>query len=208
MKLPLCALVVAVLALPAAHASTLTVPGLVYTPGYGNSIVTGYDPETLVRNGPRLRLGGNANSWSWSPRRRYLAVASYPQRLTVIDVRALRVVGRVRLAAGGGVTWLGPERVAVLIDTPRGVLVSVVDTVAGRVLRRALIPRMVALEFDRLPGGLVFLAGPRDRMEPVRLATVDAEGMLRTSSRIRVSPSIPSAGRPMSWEATASSPSI
>lgn len=192
MKLPLCvlALGLAVLALPAAHASTSTVPGLVYTPGYGNSIVTSYDPETLARSGPRLRLGGNANSWSWSSQRRVIAVASYPQRLTLIDVPTMRVLARVRLAPGGGVTravtWLSARRVAVLIDTPHGVRLSVVDTAAARVVRGALIPRTIALEFDRVPGGLVFLAATRDRMGPVRLATVDAEGMVRTATIAQV----------------------
>jgi hypothetical protein len=190
MKFSLCVLALAAVAVAAAHASASTVPGLVYTAGYGNSIVTSYDPETLARSGPRLRLGGNANSWSWSPQRRYLAVASYPQRLTLIDARSLRVVARVRLAAGGGVaravTWLSRARVAALIDTPRGVLLSVVDTAAGRVVARALIPGTVALEFDRVPGGLVFLAGARSRMAPVRLATVDAEGLVRTTTIAQV----------------------
>ena len=102
MKLRAAAIAVAALGLPAAQASLpASMPGLVYTPGYGNSIVGRYDPVTLERSGPRVRLGGNASSWAWSPRRRYLAVASVPQRLTIVDVAAMRVVSRVRLAAGG-----------------------------------------------------------------------------------------------------------
>src|SRR5215207_9737325 len=119
MKFLVAAIAVAALGLPAAQGSSpATVPGLVYTPGYGNSIVARYDPVTLARSGPRVRLGGNASSWSWSPRRRYLAVASYPQRLTVIDVSRMRVVSRLRLAPGGGVaravTWAGENVLAVV----------------------------------------------------------------------------------------------
>ena len=52
---PLTALIaVAALGLPAAQASQpASVPGLVYTAGYGNSIVACYDPLTLARSGPR-----------------------------------------------------------------------------------------------------------------------------------------------------------
>ncbi len=68
MKLVASALAVAALGLPAAQASSPpSVPGLVYTAGYGNSIVTRFDPVTLERSGPRVRLGGNASSWSYSP---------------------------------------------------------------------------------------------------------------------------------------------
>ncbi|MGH3070830.1 MAG: hypothetical protein ACRDNB_01005, partial [Gaiellaceae bacterium] len=187
MKLWAYALAAAALALPAARASTTTtVPGLVYTPGYGNSIVASYDPQTLERSGPRLRLGGNASSWSWSPRHRYLAVASYPQRLTVLDPSSMRVVARIRIADRGGVvravTWTRPDRVVALTDTPQGVLLSTLDIGAGRAVGRALIPRTVAWRFDRVPGGLVFLFGRRGRIGPVGLAAVAADGRLRTAT--------------------------
>jgi hypothetical protein len=46
---------VAALRLPVAQASSpATLPGLVYTPGCGNSIVARYDPLSLARSGPRL----------------------------------------------------------------------------------------------------------------------------------------------------------
>lgn len=157
-------------------------PGLVYTPGYGNSIVTRYDPATLARSGPRVRLGGNASSWSWSPRRRYLAIASFPQRLTVVDVPAMRVVSRVRLAPGGGVaravTWVG-NRVLAVVEAPAGVVVTAVDPLAGRVVRTTRLTRPFGYQFDRLPDGLVFLLRARSRIGPVQLAVVDAESVTR-----------------------------
>ena len=183
MKLLAAAIAVAALGLPAAQASSpATVPGLVYTPGYGNSIVVLHDPATLVRSGPRVRLGGNASSWSWSPGRRYLAIASYPQRLTIVDVAAMRIVARVRLAPGGGVaravTWAG-DRVVAVVEAPAGVVVTAVDPLAGRVVRTTRLNRPFGYQFDRLPDGLVFLLGARGRTGPVQLAVVDAEGTTR-----------------------------
>lgn len=195
----LSALGVAALALPAAQASSsTTVPGLLYTPGYGNSMVTRYDPERLERDGPRLRLGGNASSWSWSPRRRYLAVASYPQRLTVIDVPAMRVVARMKLAAGGGVaravTWARRDRVLAVVEAPHGVTVVAVDPLAGTVVSRTAVPRPYGHEFDRLPDGLVFLLGTRGGIGPVRIAVVGADGETRVAALPQVPAGI-SAGR-------------
>lgn len=183
MKLIAAAIAAAALALPAAQASTpATVPGLVYTPGYGNSIVARYDPSTLVRSGPRVRLGGNASSWSWSPRRRYLAIASYPQRLTIVDVPRLRVVAHIRLAPGGGVaravTWAG-NRVLAVVEAPFGTVVASVDPLVGRVVRTTRLARPFGYQFDRLPDGLVFLLGARSRVGPVQLAVVDAQGVTR-----------------------------
>jgi hypothetical protein len=186
MKLLAAALAAAALGLPAAHASTPTALGLVYTPGYGNSIAARYDPVTLERSGPRVRLGGNANSWSWSPQRRYLAVASYPQRLTVFEAATMRVVSRIRLAPGGGVThavtWTRRDRVLAVVDTPGGAVIATADPLAGTVVRRLRIPRPFAFQFERLPDGLVFLLGARGRIAPAALAVVDAEGRPRVVS--------------------------
>ena len=183
MKLFAAAVAVLALGFPAAQASSpATVPGLVYTPGYGNSIVARFDPLTLARTGPRIRLGGNASSWSWSPQRRYLAVASFPQRLTILDMTAMRVVSRIRLARGGGVaravTWAG-DRVLAVVEAPSGAVVTAVDPLAGRVVRTTRLTRPFGYQFDRLPDGLVFLLGARSRIGPVQLAVVDAEGVAR-----------------------------
>jgi hypothetical protein len=179
------ALAAAALGLPAAQASSpATVPGLVYTPGYGNSILVRYDPVTLERSGTRVRLGGNASSWSWSPQRRYLAVASYPQRLTIVDVSAMRVVSRVRLAPGGGVaravTWAG-NRVLAVVEAPSGAVVTAVDPLAGRVVRTTRLTKPFGYQFERLPDGLVFL-GARNRSGPAQIAVVDAEGETRVAT--------------------------
>lgn len=180
------AIAVVSLGLPAAQASSpATVPGLVYTPGYGNSIVARYDPVTLERSGPRIRLGGNASSWSWSPQRRYLAIASYPQRLTIVDVAGMRVVARVRLAPGGGVaravTW-ARNRVLAVVEAPSGAVVTAVDPLAGSVVRTTRLSRPFAFQFGRLADGLVFLLGARNRIAPAQLAIVDADGETRVAT--------------------------
>ena len=163
-------------------ASSPTVLGLVYTPGYGNSIAARYDPVTLERSGPRVRLGGNASSWAWSPQRRYLAVATYPQRLTVLEAATMRVVSRVRLAPGGGVThavtWTR-DRVLAVVEAPSGAVVTSVDPLAGRVVRTTRLTRPFGYQLDRLPDGLVFLLGARNRRGPAQVAVVDAEGETR-----------------------------
>jgi hypothetical protein len=163
-----------------------SVPGLVYTPGYGNSILMRFDPLTLERTGPGVRLGGNASSWSYSPRRRYLAIASYPQTLSVIDVTTMRSVGRVRLAPGGGVvhavTWTRRDRVLAIVDTPRGALVVAVDPFARQVVARTQLQRLFAFAFARLPDGLVFLLGSLGRIAPVQIVVVDAEGRSRIAA--------------------------
>lgn len=191
MKRLLAASVLAAVALPAAHASRqAAVPGLVYTAGYGNSIVTGYDPVTLVRSGPRVRLGGNASSWSWSPRRRFLAIASYPQRLTIVEVASMRAAARVRIADGGGVvrgvTWVGAGSVLALVDSPRGAIVSEVDTAARRVVERALFPGRSALELERTREGLVVLLGPRSGIGPAGVAVVRPDGPARVATVAQV----------------------
>lgn len=187
MKLVASALAAAALGLPAAHASSPPpVPGLVYTAGYGNSIVTRFDPLTLERSGPRVRLGGNASSWSYSPQGRYLAIASYPQRLTVVDVAAMRVVARMRLAPGGGVvravSWVAPNRVLAVVNTPYGARVVAIDPLAGRVVRRTKLRRPFAYAVARLPDGFAFLLGPRRGLAPVQVAVVDAEGGVRIAT--------------------------
>ncbi len=184
MKLLAAAVAVAALGLPAAQArSPATAPGSRLHARLRNSIVARHDPLTLERTGPRVRLGGNASSWSWSPGRRYFAVASFPQQLTVIEVGTMRVVSRVRLALGGAsvraVTWTGRDRVLAVIETPRGSTVTAVDPLAGRIVRTTPLTRPFTFELARLPDGLVFLLGARGRIEPVRLAAVDAEGRVR-----------------------------
>jgi hypothetical protein len=97
----------------------------------------------------------------------------------------MRVVSRVRLARGGAsvraVTWTR-DRVLAVVETPRGALVTAVDPLAGKVVRRTQLSRPFTFEFGRLPDGLAFLLGAHGRIEPVRLAAVDAAGRVRVAA--------------------------
>ena len=88
----------------------------------------------------------------------------------------------MRLTAGGGVaravTWAG-NRVLAVVEAPFGAVVTAIDPLAGRVVRRTRLARPFGYQVDRLPDGLVFLLGARSRTGPVQLAVVDAEGVTR-----------------------------
>ncbi len=186
MRLVALALAVAALGLPAARASPASLPGLVYTAGYGNSILMRFDPVTLERTGPSVRLGGPASSWSYSPQRRFLVVASWPQTLTVVNVETMRALGRIRLAPGGGlvkaVFWVRPDRVLAVRDTPAGALVVAVDPLARRIVRRTQLARPFGHGLGRLPDGVAFLLDSRRGLAPVQVAVVDAEGRVRIAT--------------------------
>lgn len=183
MRLLASVVLVGAFALPSAGANVGALPGLVYTPGYGNSMIARTDPVTLARSGPSVRLGGNASSWAYSPSGRYVAVASYPQRLTVLEAASLRVVSRTRLAPGGGVahavTWARRDRVLAVIETPGGAVVAAVDPLRGAVVRRNRVPWPYGHTFERLRRGVVFLLGSHGRVAPARIAVADEEAAIR-----------------------------
>lgn len=197
------ALAVAALAagLPAGALAATAVPGLVYTPGYGNSMVALLDPLTSRRTGAAVRLGGNASSWAYSPQSRYLAIASYPQTLGVIDVTTMRLLGRVRLAAAGGIvhgiTWARRDRMLAVVDTPRGALVVAVDPFSRHVMARTQLRRPATGAFARVPGGVAFLLGARGRLARAAIAVVDADGLVRVAAvpRLRVGVRATGSGR-------------
>ena len=202
MRIVALVLAAATLGLPAAAASPrATVPGLVYTPGYGNSILMRFDPLTLERSGPRVRLGGPASSWGRSPGGRYLAVASRGRVLTVVEAATFRVTWRAKLAEGSGlvhaISWVRPDRVLAVVDTPGGALVVAVDPGARRIVRRTRLARPFAHALTRVPGGLVFLTRPRSRIAPAQLAVADAEGRVRLArvSRAAIGSTVHDDGR-------------
>ena len=114
-----------------------------------------------------------------------MAVASYPQRLTVVDVATMRVVSSVRIASGGAsvraVTW-ARDHVLAVVETAGGVVVTAIDPLEGRLVRRTRLPRPFTFELGRLPDGLVFLLGAQGRLAPAQIAVVDAEGATRVAT--------------------------
>jgi hypothetical protein len=77
--------------------------------------------------------------------------------------------------------------VVVAVSDPAGGLqLDVLDPLAGRVLARHRVPGDVAA-VSHLPGGLVLLLAPSQRIGPVRLAVIAGRGTVRTVTLGRVS---------------------
>jgi hypothetical protein len=143
-------------------------------------------------SGRRVPLSAEPLGWSFSPDRSRLAAGSTARgaRLRLIDLRAMRTLGDVRIARrGSGVatTWAGPTRVLAVVVTPGccgagDTTVVGVDAVRRRVLwRRTLGGSLQAGE--RSGDGLVLVLGPRGRaIGPSRLVHVGGGGEIRSAS--------------------------
>jgi hypothetical protein len=145
------------------------------------------DPVTLgTLPGRRVPPAGHNFGWSFSPDRSQLAIGSDAPRaeLRLIDLKRMRVLGDVKVAAEGSVfasTWAGAQRVLVIVISPGccglgDTTVTGVDPSTRRVLwRRALGGSLQAgARFHR---SLVLVLGPRGRrIGGSRLVIVNAEG--------------------------------
>jgi hypothetical protein len=153
------------------------------------------DRDTLRPLGERrVRLTGDGEplGWSFAPDRSRLVLGSTARgaRLRLIDLRAMRVLGDVRVAdRGSGIatTWAGPRRVLAVVVTPGccgagDTIVAGVDAGRGRVIwRRALGGSLQAGE--RWRRGLLLVLGPRSRsVGPSRLVRVGPRGGIRSTS--------------------------
>ncbi len=77
----------------------------------------------------------------------------------------------------------GPgNRILAVVEAPSGAVVTTVDPLAGRVVRTTRLSRPFGYQFDRLPDGLVFLLGDRNRSGPAQVAVVDAQGETRVAT--------------------------
>lgn len=151
------------------------------------------DRATLrPRPGRRVPLSAEPLGWSFTPDRSRLAVGSTARgaRLRLIDLRAMRTLGDVRIARrGSGVAtaWMGPTRLLAVVVTPGccgagDTTVVGVDAVRRRVLwRRTLGGSLHAGE--RSDAGLLLVLGPRGReIGPSRLVQVGRDGEIRSAS--------------------------
>ena len=124
------------------------------------------DPDTLrPLAGRRVPLAAEPLGWSFAPDRSRIVMGSTARgaKLRLIDLRAMRAVGDVRVTRrGSGIatTWAGPKRVLAVVVTPGccgagDTIVAGVDTGRRRVIwrrtsrrvaasRRALPPRLPA----------------------------------------------------------------
>jgi hypothetical protein len=140
---------------------------------------------------PRVPLAGEPLGWSFAPDRSRLAMGSTRRgaKLRLIDLRAMRALGDVRVTRrGSGVatTWTGPRRVLAVVVTPGccgagDTMVAGIDAARRRVIwRRRLGGSLQAGE--RLRHGLLLVLGPRRRsVGPSRLVRVGSRGDIRSA---------------------------
>jgi hypothetical protein len=161
--------------------------------------------------GPRVPLAGEPLGWSFAPDRSRLAVGSTRRgaKLRLIDLRAMRALGDVRVTRrGSGVatTWTGPRRVLAVVVTPGccgagDTIVAAVDPARRRVIwRRRLGGSLQAGE--RLRRGLLLVLGPRGRaVGPSRIVRVGSRGDIRSEPLPEIRTGIAEAGSVMQvWD--------
>ena len=164
------------------------------------------DPDTLrPRPGRRVPLAAEPLAWSFAPGRPRMVLGSTARgaKLRLIDLRAMRVLGDVRVARrGSGVatTWAGPKRVLAIVVTPGccgagDTIVAGVDTGRRRVIwRRTLGGSLQAGE--RLRRGFLLVLGPRGRsIGPSRLVEVGPEGDIRSAALPEIPSGMETSGR-------------
>ncbi len=141
-------------------------------------------PTTLRPVGPAvLNVGGApANVVATSPDGSVAAIGGGEKgRLRFVRLPGLRQQGRVLWLGGGSVldgAWASPRRLVVLLGGVRPQAVTV-DPATRRVLRREELPG-TALGAVRAGSRIVALLAPSDRIGPVQLAIIRADGPVRT----------------------------
>jgi hypothetical protein len=110
--------------------------------------------------------------------------------LYLVDARRMRLLGKVRLQSPSGpqwLGWLGPRRLAAVVDLPAGdpsgnigdATLVVIDPLTRRVFHRRNLHGRAATAVG-LGDRVVLLTTPADRIGPARLAVADGRGGLRT----------------------------
>jgi len=152
------------------------------------------DPKTLKRTSRGVRMRGYVWGFGTSPDGSQMAIGVSRKRfsLQIVDLRRWRTRRVVSLAKLGGaasaVSWPRPDRLLALQGFSRDdgrSGVAVVDPIAGRMLRRVVVPGEVR-DAKRTATGLVVLSSPRGRIGRARLTIVDADGRMRTLMLTRV----------------------
>lgn len=145
------------------------------------------DADTLTPRGGAVDLGEYHEAWAFSPDGRALAVGTFARTgVRLVDPVALRIVRDVPMPiAAVAVGWVGPDRIAVLLQ--KGGVV-IVEASSGRIERRWPLSYRLPCSGRRAattPSGVVFVVAAR-RGGAVRLLRVDGDGDLRTRALARV----------------------
>ena len=150
---------------------------------WGRQVVAELDPTSLsVLPGRRVVVGAaGPSSWSFDPTRSRLAVA-IGQRLRIVDLRRLRLVGTAKLGSNTaqiGVVWADPARVVVLQRVGGDLRLAVVDARRPRVVARARLGTGTVMDAEATPSGVALLVAPNYEIGPARLLLVDGRGTTR-----------------------------
>ncbi|HEX9380809.1 MAG TPA: hypothetical protein VF891_04850 [Gaiellaceae bacterium] len=155
----------------------------------GTSLVR-LDPVSLERSGRPLPLKGYGGAWTFSPDRRFLALAvrRWPEGnddtlrfFTTAGPRPLRR-GVSLGGAAAALAWVRSDRILAYVDRccgDPGVSVLAIDPGARRVVARTPIDGSV-LQLARGPDSFVLLVAEPNRIGPSRLVVVDAQGSSRS----------------------------
>ena len=141
-------------------------------------------PTTLRPVGPAvLNVGGApAKLVATSPDRSVAAIGGGERgRLRFVRLAGLRQLGRVLWLGDGFVldgVWAAPQRLVVLLGGARPQVITI-DPTARKVLRREELEG-TTMATVRAGSRLLSLLAPRDRIGPVQLAIVGADGSVRT----------------------------
>jgi hypothetical protein len=143
--------------------------------------------------GPRVPLpSAEPLGWSFAPDRSRIVLGSATRgaNLRLIDLRAMRALGDVRVTRHGSLeatAWAGPRRVLAVVVTPGccgagDTIVAGVDAGRRRVIwRRTLGGSLQAGE--RFRHGLLLVLGPRgSSLGPSRLVQVGPRGGIRSAA--------------------------
>jgi len=160
-------------------------------PVQGGSSLVRLDPVSLERSGRPLGLNGYGGVWTFSPDRRFLALAVRRYAEGYEDtLRFFTTAGPGRLRRGvslGGaaaaLVWVRSDRILAYVDRccgDPGVSVLAIDPGARRVIARTQIDGSV-LQIARGQESLVLLAAEPNRIGPSRLIVVDAQGSSRSA---------------------------
>lgn len=159
----------------------------------GRAVLAWFDPISLKRlPGRKAPLGTHRGAWSFSDDRSVLAIADDKKsELRFIDARRMRVLGDLRLSAGGTawlLAWVRPDRLLAVVGSEQATQLVVVDPRTRTVVRRTELPggTVSSSATTRVPGGLVLLLGSDGAFEPSRVAVVDADGGVRVATVSRI----------------------
>ena len=187
---PLVALILAVLAVPAASHASAEQPVLALVSQGTTSELVRLDPRSLTRipDAPGVPLGLQDIPWASSPDGSALALGSgRSTSLVFVDLRSMRRTGRIATAFTTALAWPTPDRIVVLERRPKRWWFAVVDpTKSALVSRRPIGRRWYVAAAAIIRGGLAILAAPEGRVGAPRLLVLEGDGSARRLALPRI----------------------